>query len=95
MQFLADVTAVEVRVASMPECSPLGAAIAGMVGMGCDSLTQVPTRALPRSTGGGEEATSYHPAMSSVQRDHLLAGWKRAVGQVLTGANMKFAETGA
>jgi hypothetical protein len=33
--------------------------------------------------------------MSSVQRDHLLAGWKRAVGQVLTGANMKFAETGA
>jgi glycerol kinase len=95
MQFLADVTAVEVRVASMPECSPLGAAIAGMVGMGCDSLTQAPTAALPRSTGGGGEATSYHPAMSSVQRDHLLAGWKRAVGQVLTGANMKSAETGA
>ena len=34
MQFIADMTGLEVSVAQMPDCSPLGAALAGMLGVG-------------------------------------------------------------
>jgi glycerol kinase len=76
MQFIADVTGLEVNVARMPDCSSLGAAMAGALGTGAyASLDQL--AALPR------EVTTFRPRMSAEQVERLLAGWKRAVAQVL------------
>jgi glycerol kinase len=76
MQFIADVTALEVTVAQMPDCSSLGAAMAGAMGMGAyTSFDQL--AALPR------KVVTYRPRMAAEQVDKLLAAWKRAVAQVL------------
>ena len=40
MQFIADVTGLEVNVAQMPDCSSLGAAMAGAVGMGAYAIAR-------------------------------------------------------
>jgi glycerol kinase len=76
MQFIADVTGLEVTVAQMPDCSSLGAAMAGALGCGVyksfDELA-----ALPR------EVVTYRPRMASAEIEKLLVGWKRAVAQVL------------
>jgi glycerol kinase len=76
MQFTADITGVELRVATSPDCSPLGAAFAGMLSMrwcsGFDELA-----ALPR------EEMVYQPRMSPVEVERRYAGWRRAVVQVL------------
>jgi glycerol kinase len=78
MQFIADMTGMEVAAADIPECSPLGAALAGMVGMGiARSLEDV--AALPR------EVTTYRPRMPRDEADQLHVGWARAVKQVLAG----------
>lgn len=79
MQFIAHMTGLEVNAAQVAECSPLGAALAGAVGMGVfKSLDEV--AALPR------EVTTYRPTMARDESDRLHAGWKRAVQQVLAGA---------
>jgi glycerol kinase len=76
MQFVADVTGLEVTVAQMPDCSSLGAAMAGALGSGVyksfDELAKLP-----------RDVITYRPQMSVGQVDNLLAGWKRAVAQVL------------
>lgn len=76
MQFIADVTGLDVRVAQMPDCSSLGAALAGAIGTGAyASLDEL--AAQPR------DAMTYRPRMPAAQVESLLAGWKRAVAQVL------------
>lgn len=78
MQFLADLTALEVTAAQAPDCSALGAAFAGMLGMGGfaspDDLAKLP-----------REVITYRPLMPPERAADLHAGWQRAVGQVLAG----------
>ncbi|WP_428937380.1 FGGY family carbohydrate kinase [Fontivita pretiosa] len=79
MQFIADMTGLQVNAARIAECSPLGAAMAGMLGLGVhrslDELAKLP-----------REVQTYQPAMPQAQVERLHAGWKRAVRQVLAGA---------
>jgi glycerol kinase len=76
MQFIADVTGLEVTAAQVADCSGLGAAMAGAWGMGVYSdLSSL--AALPR------ESVTYRPSMSPDRIERLLTGWNRAVGQVL------------
>lgn len=79
MQFTADITGAEIRVAAMSDGSALGAAFAGFLGLGiCRSLAEL--AALPRTE------TVYRPTMDSRQIDLLYAGWQRAVRQTLSEA---------
>jgi glycerol kinase len=78
MQFTADLIGMELRVASMPDGSPLGAALAGLLGLGaCPSLEAI--------TAAPREEIVYRPAMEPERVDRLYAGWQRAVRQVLSG----------
>jgi glycerol kinase len=78
IQFLADVLGVDVAVARMPDCSSLGAAMAGMLGTGaCQSIEDL--AGLPR------EQERYRPTMSRERADALHRGWNRAVRQALAG----------
>jgi glycerol kinase len=76
MQFTADITGVELVVADVPESSPLGAAMAGLLGLGIvgspDELAK-----LPRTT------RTYRPQMSAEEVERLRAGWKASVKRVL------------
>jgi glycerol kinase len=76
MQFTADITGLELKVAASPHCSPLGAAMMGMLGMRVhDSLADL--AALPN------DGTVYSPTMDAgCVREHY-EGWCRAVDQVL------------
>ncbi|MCS7034841.1 MAG: glycerol kinase GlpK [Phycisphaerae bacterium] len=78
MQFIADITGVSIAAAEMPDCSPLGAAMAGMLGSGVvtsmDELSRLPHR-----------QTLYQPRMPQAQAEALRSGWRRAVRQVLAG----------
>jgi glycerol kinase len=80
MQFIADMTGLEVTAARMSDCSPLGAALAGALGMGVfasfDEIASQPSGVV-----------TYRPAMPQSQRDALHAGWNRAVRKVLAGTN--------
>jgi glycerol kinase len=82
MQFIADMTGLEVNVADIPDCSPLGAAMAGMLGMGVAPSLQA-LRNLPR------RETPYRPAMDRAQADRLYRGWHIAVSQVLEGIRVQ------
>jgi glycerol kinase len=76
MQFVADLTRLELDVSDVAESSAWGAASAGLVGLGVySSLHEL--AALPR------QARSYKPLVSSDAADQLLAGWKTAVTRVL------------
>jgi glycerol kinase len=78
MQFIADLTGVELRVAEMPEGSALGAGLIGMLGMGlCDSIVS-PDRPEPRET-------VYRPSPEAGRAARLYKGWQDAVRQVLAG----------
>lgn len=78
MQFIADVTGLEIAAARIAECSPLGAALAGALGMGLyGSLNAIAS--LPR------EMVLYRPQMPPAQVERLYAGWQQAVRQVLAG----------
>ena len=80
MQFIAEMTRLEVTAAPIAECSPLGAAMAGALGMGIyASLDQL--AAVPRP-----DASRFTPITPPEHADQLHAGWKRAVRQVLAGA---------
>ena len=69
---------VYVAVARMPDCSSLGAAMAGMLGSGaCQSIDDLAR--LPR------EQESYRPTMSRECANALHRGWKRAVRRALAG----------
>jgi glycerol kinase len=77
MQFTADITGTELRVANMPDCSPLGAVLAGQLGLGLhqsiESLAGIP-----------REETIYRPAMPAEAVAKYYAGWQAAVRQVLS-----------
>ena len=76
MQFVADVTRLQVRAAALPELSPLGAALAGMLGMGlANSLADLD--ALPH------DFNDYVPAPEAEKFAADYAGWQAAVLQVL------------
>jgi glycerol kinase len=76
MQLTADLTGADLRVATMPDCSALGAVLAGRLGLGLTgSIADLAD--LPRSE------TSYRPSMESAASAGLMAGWKHAVRQVL------------
>lgn len=76
MQFTADVAGVEVLVSDVAECSALGAALAGALGLGIfksqEELTQ-----LPRAV------KSFRPQMHAELVEKNYAGWKNAVKRVL------------
>lgn len=76
MQFVADITNLKICIAQTPELSALGAVFAGMLGMGIytslSDLNNLPNKYV-----------EYCPGLPLEQVEALLAGWKRAVGQVL------------
>jgi len=76
MQFVADLTRLELDVSEVAESSAWGAASAGLIGIGVyksfDELA-----ALSRA------ASSFKPQMVNDAADQLLAGWKTAVNRVL------------
>ncbi|MFM1903225.1 MAG: hypothetical protein RLZZ440_1125 [Planctomycetota bacterium] len=75
MQFVADVTGIEVAVADVAEASALGAAMAGMVGLGwVPAIADLAS--LPRSL------QRFLPQMPRPDAERLLAGWHDAVRRV-------------
>ena len=81
MQFIADITGVELQIAPASEGSAWGAALAGLLGSGVfaslAALRQTPRHPL-----------SYQPTMSRDEADRLIAGWRRAVRSVLTNESI-------
>lgn len=76
MQFTADVLGIELQVAVVPDCSALGAVMAGMLGTGLrSSLKEL--AALPR------ESKQFSPQMDVATVERMVAGWKDAVQRVL------------
>ena len=76
MQFTADLAGIELVVAEVPESSALGAAMAGLLGMGLrTSLDDL--AALPRET------RAYRPQMNAAEVQRLYTGWQAAVKRVL------------
>jgi glycerol kinase len=76
MQLTADLTGVEVRAAEAPDCSPLGAAMAGMLGMGVHASLDA-LAALPHG------AAAYEPRMDPEPIAALLRTWRDAVARVV------------
>jgi glycerol kinase len=76
MQFTADLTGAELRVATMPDCSPLGAMLAGQLGLGRRSMADLAS--MPH------EKIVYQPSSETEQIRSLYAGWQNAVCQVVT-----------
>jgi glycerol kinase len=76
MQFVADITRLDLIVADVPESSALGATMAGMLGMKmAESLADLGS--LPRET------RCYRSQLREAEADRLYAGWKAAVKRVL------------
>jgi len=76
MQFTADITGLELVVSPVPDSSALGAAMAGMLGLGLvTSLAEL--TALPRET------KTYRPTMKADRVQELYSGWRAAVQRVL------------
>lgn len=77
MQFTADLAGAELRVATMSDCSPLGAALAGLLGLGLfqslDDIAKAP-----------RDEISYVPALSPTLSAAYYKGWQDAVRQVLS-----------
>lgn len=80
MQFIADMTGLRILAADLADCSPIGAALAGLLGSGeCGGYQDLAR--LPY------ENTVYAPRMSRDQADDLHRGWRRAVKQVVAGVD--------
>jgi glycerol kinase len=76
MQFTADMTGVELKVAEVAESSAWGAAMNGLLGLGiCQSLDDL--AALPRET------KVFRPLMDAAKASQLHDGWLAAVKRVL------------
>lgn len=76
MQFTADVTQLHWQAAETAESSALGAAMAGMLGLGIHASMQDLER-LPR------KIQPYQPRMDAAQADELYRQWQSAVQRVL------------
>jgi glycerol kinase len=74
MQFCADLCGVELRVATMPDCSPLGAVLAGQLGLGVvnslEALAQQP-----------RTEDIFFPTLTLDEVARLTHGWRHAVRQ--------------
>jgi glycerol kinase len=76
MQFTADLTRTEIKVAEVAESSAWGAAMHGLLGRGrCKSFADL--EKLPRPQ------QAFHPRMKAVEARRLHAGWLAAVQRVL------------
>jgi glycerol kinase len=76
MQFTADIAGTALHVAAMSDCSPLGAALSGLLGMRVyGDLDQLAT--LPR------DEIVYTPAMPAARVRQFFSGWQKAVRQTL------------
>ena len=76
MQFTADLTRVQIKVAEVAENSAWGAAMSGLLGLGiCRSLADL--EKLPRGQ------TVFRPRMHPAEAQRLHAGWQAAVKRVL------------
>lgn len=76
MQFIADMTGLEVVVSNVSECSPLGAALLGGLGCGVySSLEQITS--LPCETA------AFRPLMKAEKAAQFYKGWLAAVKRVL------------
>jgi glycerol kinase len=75
MQFTADLIRAELRVATMPDYSALGAVLAGRVGQGG---SPVPAQAVPTT----KDERVYFPAADRTAATESYRGWQRAVRQV-------------
>lgn len=76
MQFAAEMTGAVLRVAPMADCSPLGAARAGLLGLGlAGSLNELAV--LPRSD------VVYTPRLARAAAGRLAEGWRHAVRQTV------------
>ncbi len=78
MQFCADLCGVDLHVATMPDCSPLGAVLAGQLGLGLH-------RDLASIAAGPREEIVYQPKLPADQVAALHAGWQKALRQMLAG----------
>jgi len=72
MQFTAEMTGTELRVAEMADCSALGAARAGLLGLGV-----VPSLEALAGRRGSE--ILYRPQLARAEVERLAAGWQQAV----------------
>jgi glycerol kinase len=77
MQFCSDLAGVELRVAAVADCSPLGAMLAGQLGLGIHSSLETLANA-PR------DELIYRPTGSPERIQSDYAGWHGAVAQVLS-----------
>jgi glycerol kinase len=77
MQLTADIAEAELRVATMSDCSPLGAVLAGMLGLGIHT-------SLSDLAAVSREETVFRPSMPREQVTRLCAGWQSAVRKVLS-----------
>jgi glycerol kinase len=76
MQFTADLTGVELRVATMSDCSSLGAVFAGQLGLGVvSSLEALASR--PRTD------VAYNPGLDPPTVARFTEGWRHAVRQTV------------
>lgn len=76
MQFTADLTRTEIKVAEVAESSAWGAAMSGLLGLGiCKSMGDLAK--LPHSQ------TVFRPRMKASEAERLQAGWRAAVKRVL------------
>ena len=75
MQFTADLLGIDLQVAAVPDCSALGAAMAGMLGSGLHSSLE-DLSVLPRET------KTYSPQMNAATVQSHVDGWNVAVKRV-------------
>jgi glycerol kinase len=76
MQSVADISRRTVRASRLPELSPLGAVLNGMLGIGAATLDDI--RSMPA------DFAEYSPQLPQATADKMYAGWKHAVRQTLT-----------
>jgi glycerol kinase len=78
MQFTADVTQLSISASVAPDCSALGAALMGLLGLGVfssvDEIARLPS-----------DNRTYKPAEPDAVSVARQGGWQRAVRQVLAG----------
>ena len=77
MQFVSDITQLNVLVSELPELSALGSVFAGLLGLDVySSVKELET--IPLAT------IEYTPSMDSQEVQKLISGWSHAVNQVLS-----------
>jgi glycerol kinase len=77
MQLTADLAEVELHVAAAPDCSPLGAALAGQLGLGL-------RRDLAALSHRPPQETVYRPSLPAARVAQLYAGWRAAVQRTMS-----------